>query len=338
MSGATASTAAYPSGGTTPTPPVVTNLALFAITNLGYVESGAKSGVGDSFAFASPNLALTDSAGLFDANDLGERITIAGSGVPGNNGSFSLVSVTPTNIITANNTGGGVEAVFPGTWALGGRFNSLTELVAARAFSQATDLNRPAVVNDLAPGKKIWMKSPTNVQWLQNVSAPFASQFQSGNVSVSVRLLTNPAFTSWLAPGFTIGFCAGSFAGNYLFFRLNATTAQCAWNDGALTTLSFTHGLTINDGLWHSYGWAFNAAARTMQFFRDGVSIGTSAAGTARTPTGFDTCELGANDSEAVGTAHAGCFFGFAAGNSVLWNAADFLAIHNSFVAYGSPP
>jgi hypothetical protein len=77
------------------------------------------NGSGDSFAFSTPDVTLTDAAGLFTADMVGRDITIAGATTGGNNGTFTVKSYTSPTVIVYENASGAAEA-FSGTWAVAG--------------------------------------------------------------------------------------------------------------------------------------------------------------------------------------------------------------------------
>jgi hypothetical protein len=81
------------------------------------------TGAGDSLsALAVATQTLTDAGATFTSSMVGKTITIRGSAVAGNNGSFPITAVTGLNTIEFTNAGGGVEAGFGaggGTWFLG---------------------------------------------------------------------------------------------------------------------------------------------------------------------------------------------------------------------------
>ena len=74
-------------------------------------------GIGDSFAFATPIVTLTDAAGLFLVSHIGKSITIAGSTSEDNDGTFEIISVPTAQTLTYSNTDGVAEA-FTGTWSI----------------------------------------------------------------------------------------------------------------------------------------------------------------------------------------------------------------------------
>jgi hypothetical protein len=77
---------------------------------------GNVTGTGDSFAEAAGIVTLTDAAALFTADMVGDKITISGATSPGNDGTFTILSVGGggTTVTYANATG--MTEVFPGTW------------------------------------------------------------------------------------------------------------------------------------------------------------------------------------------------------------------------------
>ena len=75
------------------------------------------TGTGDSFAFASPTVTLTDAGASFTSADIGRFITIAGATTGGNNGTFLIEGVPTGTTLTYTNTSGVAEA-YTGTWTI----------------------------------------------------------------------------------------------------------------------------------------------------------------------------------------------------------------------------
>lgn len=75
------------------------------------------TGTGDSFAFSSPTVTLTDAGASWTSADIGRFITIAGSTSPGNDGTFMIESVPSGTTLTYTNATGVTEA-FAGTWTI----------------------------------------------------------------------------------------------------------------------------------------------------------------------------------------------------------------------------
>ena len=74
------------------------------------------TGSGDSFAFASPIVTLTDAAGLFTAAMVGHYVTIAGSTTPANDGTFLVTAQGGTTLSFVN--AAGVAEAYAGTWTV----------------------------------------------------------------------------------------------------------------------------------------------------------------------------------------------------------------------------
>ena len=81
-------------------------------------QANPSSGVGDSFAVAGANVTLTDAAGAFITNNVGQSITIANATSPANNGVFLVTARTATTITFTNALG--VAEAFAGTYSLPG--------------------------------------------------------------------------------------------------------------------------------------------------------------------------------------------------------------------------
>lgn len=77
----------------------------------------ASTGTGDSFAFSTPTVTLTDAGATWTSADIGRYITIAGSTSPGNDGTFLIESVPSGTTLTYSNTSGVTEA-YTGTWTI----------------------------------------------------------------------------------------------------------------------------------------------------------------------------------------------------------------------------
>jgi hypothetical protein len=77
---------------------------------------GNRNGVGDSFAFSTPTVTLTDAAGLFTADMDGKEITITNSTTPANDGTFVLTYISSTQVSWSNASG--VAEAFTGEWSV----------------------------------------------------------------------------------------------------------------------------------------------------------------------------------------------------------------------------
>lgn len=80
-------------------------------------------GVGDSFAFATPVITLTDAAGGFTSALVGRTLTISGATTAANNGRFTITAVPSATTLQYRHPGGVAEA-YSGTYAIasvGGR-------------------------------------------------------------------------------------------------------------------------------------------------------------------------------------------------------------------------
>jgi hypothetical protein len=73
------------------------------------------NGTGDIIGGTAPNMTLTDAAGLFRADMVGNYITIVGATTAGNNGTFIITGYTSSTNISYTNASGFAEA-FSGTW------------------------------------------------------------------------------------------------------------------------------------------------------------------------------------------------------------------------------
>jgi len=135
--------------------------AFTAAANAGqFILAGiGKSGTGDSFAFASPTVTLTDAAAPFKASDDGKTITIAGATTEANNGTFTITYVSATEVSWSNASG--VAEAFPGTWSLASTgtldipnlrkidTNTADDLTVDNAFENSSDVaTAPGVDTD----------------------------------------------------------------------------------------------------------------------------------------------------------------------------------------------
>lgn len=77
---------------------------------------GNINGAGDSFAFASPVVTLTDAAGLFTADMVDKEVTVTNATSPGNDGTFTITGQTATTLTWDNVSG--VAEVFTGEWSV----------------------------------------------------------------------------------------------------------------------------------------------------------------------------------------------------------------------------
>lgn len=85
--------------------------------------TGLSTDTGDSFAFASPIITLTDAGAAWTTALIGTYVRIVGSTTPANNGTFRIRDVpTPTTMEWENING--VAEAFPGTWTLLHRFDT----------------------------------------------------------------------------------------------------------------------------------------------------------------------------------------------------------------------
>jgi len=107
-------------------------------------QKGTRSGAGDSFAFASPEVTLTDAAGLFTSDLVGKMIRISGATTAANNGLFLISRFISTTQIVWINASGVAEA-FPGTWVVE---NLDVEEVVICSAKAGNVLTVSALVND----------------------------------------------------------------------------------------------------------------------------------------------------------------------------------------------
>ena len=75
------------------------------------------SGTGDSFAVAAGVVTFTDAGATFDADDVGQFITIAGATTGGNNGTFLIEEYVDANNIKYTNASAAAEA-YTGNWSI----------------------------------------------------------------------------------------------------------------------------------------------------------------------------------------------------------------------------
>jgi hypothetical protein len=321
-----------PGGAPALAPPNVSSLFAYLITNVQNTIVSDHVGAGDSMtASGGGSQVLTDAAGLFVATDVNQRIRIAG-GLAANNGDF-WVSARTANTITYANPTGVVDAAYAGAWTLPGKYSQLIDLKNARAFTQATDTNRLAATlfgSFLCAGKAL-----TGTPVALSYANADVSAFEGVDVSVSVRAyLTNYGGASVLLAEI----CNGPPQTNSLRFAINAalpnTVLRLNWVDaGGVSLLSSpVAGLSLNT--WFTLGWRLNRGARTMTGYVNGASIGTSAAGTARNPVGLNQVDL---STRQFGQSATGIVFSGVAYAPVAWTDAEFLAVHNSFLAYNVP-
>lgn len=105
-------------GGVTNVAPSTTGQVVAPVGFARTASSGAATGTGDSFAFSSPTVTLTDAGASFSPADTGKIINIAGATSSANNGYFVITYVSATQVSWTNASG--VAEAYTGTWTLGG--------------------------------------------------------------------------------------------------------------------------------------------------------------------------------------------------------------------------
>lgn len=315
-----------------PTPPDVPSLFAYLISDLSETVVSGHSGSGDSIAAPSGNTqVLTDAAGLFVVSDARQRVNIAGASDPADNGDFWVTATAATQLVYWNPTGVG-DSPYNGTWTLPGKYSQLIDLENARAFVQATDASRPAAT--LFGAFSCAGKGLTATAVGLSYADAAVAAFDGVDVSCSMRVY----MSLFIGGTNTILSEISNGAGNALRFSvatsLPNTVLRLTWVDsGGTTTLSSAvAGLALNT--WFTLGWKLNRTARTLTSYVNGVNIGTSAAGTSRNPTGLARADL---FTTLTGNSSSAMIASGAAWAPAAWSDADFLAVHNSFLAYGVP-
>lgn len=326
--GAVSSSIAAPAPAVTPTPPAVPGLKVWLIPWLNNTITAALTGTGDSISAPSgSNQTLTDAGATFSTtNNATNRITIAGASNAQNNVSAWVTSVASTTQLAFRNAAGVAEASFAGTWSLGGYFTQILDQTASLPFAFDLAGNAPRAVSDILTGKIIAAKAgvtSNNSGLLRYADATFAQSFYGGDVCMSARLRSSQA-NPVLA--MRVGTTNGA---SRVEFNLNATQANCLWqaNGGATTTLTVSTTPPVDT--WFTAGFRLNFSAATASYYVDGALVGTSGAGVARAPSvgqSVQCWDLSTSTSEVF-------YAGFAAANAT-WSDADFLAVHDAFVAY----
>lgn len=322
-SGAVASSGAWGSNAG-PTPPAVPNLYAYLVTNQSQTIGNAVSGSGDSIAApVGATQVLTDGAGLFLSNQRAQRIVIAGATNPANNGSFPVSNVPDGSHINYENAAGVAQAVYGGNWNLPGTYTALVDLANARAFAGQgvgpaldTQFTFPVCARPFANLANALQYTNATVSGFQGVDACFSARVRlEAATTLQAAEISNGAATNRI-----------------LFFVNTSGEMGMTWTAGGASTSFVSVGLALPAATWVTLGWKLNFAARTMSSFVNGALAHTTAAGTARNPTGLTTLDFAGffGGGSGVGWLASGAF-GWG------WSAANELAVHNSFLAYGTP-
>lgn len=81
------------------------------------------SSTGTSISGSAPNMTLNKTGAFSTTNDVGRILTISGASTPGNNGTFTILTVPNANSVTYTNASGGAETS-SFAWSHQGLFNS----------------------------------------------------------------------------------------------------------------------------------------------------------------------------------------------------------------------
>lgn len=327
-------------------PPNVTGLSFFLISDRLKTVAGAHSGTGDSFsAVVTSAQTLTDAAGLFTTDDAGRRLNIAGSGA-GNNGNFyarDLGAAPAATTLRFNRpvAGGAVEAVYPGTWTLGNKFSQLVDLKSARVFSNAVIATQLAEITEFtsptgAAYSCLGTGGPTTggvTHSLLTCSDAAMSGFTSVDVSFSarIRLMTSAAAVYLIGEFYD---SANPTTSRIVFQTNTGRNLQFLWTGpgpGGTTQVTSTFGALSFD-VWYTVGFRLNRGAANCTWFLDGVNMETGATMALKVPV-IDRFGIGDKTGGGVAPAFASAL----AAAPAAWSDAEFLAVHNSFLTYKTP-
>lgn len=327
-------------------PPNVTGLFAFVISDRSKTVAGAWGGTGDSFAALTAGVGdrrqiHTDAAGLYANGDIGRRLNIAGSGA-GNNGNFYLsnIQVAPTQgrFIRPVNAGG-IEASYTGAYALSDKYSQIIDLKNLRVFSNPTIQTQPARITEFGTNYSCFGKAATTGggvhSWLECSDAAITG-FQGVDISFAARLRIE---TENLSGGqlqiAALTRAAFPTTSNLCFRVSSSRLLQMTWAAAGTTTFTATAttGALAYD-TWYTVGMRLNRAAGTCTFFLDGVNKETTGAGTIQNPL-LDRISIG--ESIGLGSGTSGAFTASMALAPNAWSDAEFLSVHNSFLAYGLP-
>jgi hypothetical protein len=314
--------------GSAPVPPNVPNLFAWLISNQESTFTASHAGTGDSIsAPVASDQTLTDAAAPFAATDISQRLNIAGSVDPLNNGNFWSVASGGANTLSYRNATGVADLAYAGAWTLPGKYTQLLDLQNSRAFVQATDLQRPARVTEFGGsvlGRPRLLASGL-ITLIYNDAA--CAGFQGQNVCISGR------FRYLNADGVQACEITDGTSSNRYRLSCNSTTMFVRQDGGGnLTQLQCAY-VSPND-TWFTLGGRLNVTGATMtaSAFTDGALTSTSASGTSRVTVGLNRASVFSHVTMVAAPAFcAGLALGWG------WSDADFLTVHNAFLDYGVP-
>lgn len=318
--------------------PDVTNLYAFVISNQLNTVAGAHSGVGDALSsITSERQTITDAAGVFTANDHGRRCVISGSTVANNNGNWYVDNfLTTTTINIVHYTGaaaGSAEASFTGTWSFSNKYAQIIDLKNGRAFGNATIADQPAEITEFNGFSCIGKRGgPSGGNDSYLTGSVTGGVFNGVDTSCSTRIRHEGTSRKYSV----VALDQSGGDTDQIDFRVNSTGfLSLNWiENGGTTVLTATTNALVAD-TWYTVGWKLNRSAGTLTIYINGVNVETTAAGTIRSAGTFDTLAIG--DFGQTGGSTSGAFIAGVAIAPVGWSDAEFLEVHNKFLANNVP-
>jgi hypothetical protein len=197
------------------------------LTTLQYTESqggAAWTGTGDTIGGTAPSMTLTDAGAVFNAQMVGQSITISGATTGANNGTFLITGYTSPTQITYQNHAGVAEA-FPGTWTrLGVPDSNVAGVVAdrsrARVFTAELGTN-PSATIEITSGPYTW--TAADIGRVITITGADAGTYKIASITNS----TNAVVTTLAGGSVTFG-GDGGVSGEigdrlYMFYNNNTT-------------------------------------------------------------------------------------------------------------------
>jgi len=315
-----------------PTPPAVPNLLAFVWGTKDATYNAGSTGTGESLSWdavnGNPN--LNDAAAAFASTDVGRFLTLTGALTPAYDGTYPairLVSPTVLGYFIPGFTPLTPEA-FPGTWRLQDRCTQIVDQAHGYTFTPSPVTSFLATRDNLVSGKKLLCVNRATSQRLVYSNVAVAG-LVNGNVdySVSARVL----FT--LTPG---GLCNCFIVTNTAFSQrtyLEIGPSYISLSRQAASVTQYQVPFVPPVGTWFTMGAKYVASTNRATVYVDGLPIGQSATGTVRSLSGLAYLLIG-----STGTNNTPLYVGGAACGNVAWTDAEFLAVHNAFVAYENYP
>jgi len=211
------------------------------------------SGVGDSFAFSTPLVTLTDAAGLFTPAHVGLSITIAGATTPANNGTFTITAYVSATQIKWSNASGAAEA-YTGAWSIAapsGTFtysSILAALVAHCKFVSSTAGRNECHGWSGMSGTKTALITAANLQNSEHLNL-FGQKIKKQRISDGAITTMEEWATAVTAAGMRAGAPLGEPL-TWKYMQAFGVTSDASWsesNNDDVVSLTLNGICTVNN-------------------------------------------------------------------------------------------